>query len=66
MCGSVDSYLLMAIVLFRRSESIHFHAWGQAEMLELLTALQRRYALPFEVEAIVKRDYEMICVLRKQ
>ena len=51
--------------LMATNYSIHFHAWGQAEMLELLSALQRRYAQPFEVEAIVKRDYEMICILRK-
>ena len=45
--------------------SIHFHAWGQIEMLDLLSALKQRYTQPFEVEAIVKRDYEMICILRK-
>jgi SAM-dependent methyltransferase len=49
--------------LMRKDFSIHFHAWTQREMLELLVWLQGRVG--FDVEAAVKNGHEMIFVLRK-
>jgi predicted SAM-dependent methyltransferase len=43
--------------------SIHYHVWTQAEFLELLAAVQK--ALPVEIELFLKRDHEMIAILRK-
>jgi GT2 family glycosyltransferase/SAM-dependent methyltransferase len=45
--------------------SIHFHVWTQAEVLELFAAMKTRYAMPFDVEAVVKNVMEVIIVLRK-
>ena len=43
--------------------SIHYHAWTQAEMLELITALRRMVS--FELEFSLRLDTEMIFILRR-
>ena len=57
--ASVDRYIGI-------DYSIHFHAWTQTEILELLQTLQR---LPnfasFEVEQVQKNGMEVITVLRR-
>lgn len=45
--------------------SIHFHVWTQAEVLDLFAAMKIRYAMAFDVEAVVKNVIEVIVVLRK-
>jgi GT2 family glycosyltransferase/predicted SAM-dependent methyltransferase len=45
--------------------SIHFHVWTQAEVLELFAAMKTRYALDFDVEAVMKNGIEVIVVLRR-
>jgi predicted SAM-dependent methyltransferase len=45
--------------------SIHFHAWTQIEMLELLIVLRRGLNLAFEVELTAKNEIEFLMVLRK-
>ena len=49
--------------LMRLNYSIHFHAWTQTEMIELLLKLKRKFA--FEVELIYRNSAEMIIVLKK-
>lgn len=44
--------------------SIHFHAWDQREMIELLLCLQDSF--PFELEMLLKHVEEQIFILRKQ
>jgi predicted SAM-dependent methyltransferase len=51
--------------LMETNYSIHFHAWRQTEMLELLLALHRRYELPFDIEVIRSQGIEVIIILRK-
>lgn len=47
---------------------IHFHVWTIQEVTEMLLGMRRRYAMPFEIEAIVcnRALVETICVLRKR
>lgn len=45
--------------------SIHFHVWTQAEMCELISALNRRLALHFDMELFLKNGTECIFILRK-
>jgi predicted SAM-dependent methyltransferase len=45
--------------------SIHFHAWTEFEMLELLAFLKKDLAFVFDVEMVFKRDYEIIMILRR-
>ncbi len=49
--------------LMDQDYSIHYHAWSQHEVLELLLAL--RTQIGFEIESFCKNRHEMICVLRK-
>ncbi|HEY9910174.1 MAG TPA: methyltransferase domain-containing protein [Thermosynechococcaceae cyanobacterium] len=57
--ASVDRYIAI-------DYSIHFHAWTQTEILELLQTLQRMPDFtPFEVELVQKNGMEIITVLRK-
>jgi SAM-dependent methyltransferase len=55
--------------LMRDDYSIHYHAWTQVEMLELVLALKEKIGLEFEVELFHKlvRPYgtEVIVILRK-
>jgi len=55
--------------LMRDGYSIHYHAWTQVEMLELILALKEQISLKFEVELFHKfvRPYgtEVIVILRK-
>ncbi len=45
--------------------SIHYHVWTQTEMLELVYRLRHDLGLPFEVELVMRNEYEVILVLRK-
>ena len=45
--------------------SIHFHAWTQTEIMELLVALKQKLSFSFDVELFLKNQDEMIVVLRK-
>lgn len=49
--------------LMERQAAIHFHAWTQVEMLELILSIRRSQA--FEVELIFKRDNEVLVILSK-
>jgi predicted SAM-dependent methyltransferase len=49
--------------LMEKQAPIHYHAWTQVELLELILTLRRLHR--FEVELIFKRDNEVIFVLRK-
>jgi SAM-dependent methyltransferase len=43
--------------------SIHFHVWTQAEILDLISVLGRRWGV--DVELMFKRDNEVLFILRK-
>jgi SAM-dependent methyltransferase len=45
--------------------SIHFHAWTQSEMFELLIALKKRVGASFDIELFLKNGAECIFILRK-
>src|SRR5438093_12218189 len=49
--------------LMAKRAPIHFHVWTQAELLDLVSRLQRMWA--FEVELMFKRDNEVLFILRK-
>ena len=56
-----------ATALERDRYSIHFHVFTEFEVLELLTVLRRRYALPFTIEQIANnRLHEMVVAARKE
>ena len=54
-----------ATALLVRGYSIHFHAWTQAELLELLQTAARELELDFDIELMLKNGHEVIFVLRK-
>ena len=45
--------------------SIHYHAWTQTEIIELIVTLKKKFFLNFEVELICKNMDEVIIILRK-
>ncbi|HVF56478.1 MAG TPA: methyltransferase domain-containing protein [Pyrinomonadaceae bacterium] len=45
--------------------SIHFHAWTQGEMFEILAALKKRMGIGFDIELFLKNGAECIFILRK-
>ena len=45
--------------------SIHMHVWTQAEFLELILDLRRRFGNAFDIEAAARVGIEFIVVLRK-
>ncbi len=45
--------------------SIHYHAWTQVDMLELMLTLKKKLHLNFEVELMLKNIGEVIFILRK-
>ncbi|HEV3480417.1 MAG TPA: methyltransferase domain-containing protein [Gaiellaceae bacterium] len=54
-----------ATALLDRGYSIHFHAWTQAELLELLRTAADELHLDFDIELMLKNRHEVIFVLRK-
>jgi SAM-dependent methyltransferase len=48
-----------------RSYSIHFHVWTAAEILELFAYLKRDLEMAFELERFIRRDSELVAILRK-
>jgi predicted SAM-dependent methyltransferase len=50
---------------FARRTNVHFHAWTQREIIELLLNVQRDFGLAFEIEMIARNGAELIIVLRK-
>ena len=51
--------------LMKQDYSIHYHAWTQTEMLELMVTLKKELYFYFEVEFISKNIDEVIIILRK-
>jgi hypothetical protein len=49
----------------KQDYSIHYHAWTQTEMLELMVTLKKELYFYFEVEFISKNIDEVIIILRK-
>jgi len=45
--------------------SIHYHAWTEVEMLELLVYLHKVLKLPFDVEYLARNEIEIVMILRK-
>jgi predicted SAM-dependent methyltransferase len=54
-----------ATTLLQRGYSIHFHAWTQTELLELLRTASNELELDFDVELMLKNGLEVIFVLRR-
>jgi predicted SAM-dependent methyltransferase len=54
-----------ATALLDRGYSIHFHAWTQTELLELLRAAADELDVDFDIELMLKNRQEVIFVLRK-
>ena len=46
--------------------SIHFHAWTQAEMFEMVAAVRTELGIPHDIEMFCKNHEECIFVLTKQ
>jgi predicted SAM-dependent methyltransferase len=51
--------------LMEMDYSIHYHVWTQAELLALISTLQEKLRFAFEVELFLKRDHEVVAILRK-
>jgi SAM-dependent methyltransferase len=51
--------------LMEKDYSIHFHAWTQKELLEIVGALHEHFNLNFELELFLSNESECILVLRK-
>jgi predicted SAM-dependent methyltransferase len=54
-----------ATALLERGYSIHFHAWTQAELLDLLRTAADELELDFDIELMLKNRHEVIFVLRR-
>jgi predicted SAM-dependent methyltransferase len=54
-----------ATALLERGYSIHFHAWTQTELLELLRTAADELDLDFDIELMLKNGHEVVFVLRK-
>jgi predicted SAM-dependent methyltransferase len=54
-----------ATALLERGYSIHFHAWTQSELLELLQTAASELELDFDIELMLKNGLEVIFVLRR-
>ncbi len=46
--------------------SIHYHAWTEFEMLEMLVFLKKKLAVSFDVELVFTHDVEIIMIMRKK
>ncbi|MDP9490646.1 MAG: class I SAM-dependent methyltransferase [Actinomycetota bacterium] len=54
-----------ATALMERGYSIHFHAWTQAELIDLIRAAADELGLDFDVEVMLKNGHEVVFVLRR-
>jgi predicted SAM-dependent methyltransferase len=54
-----------ATALLDRGYSIHFHAWTQTEMLEVLRTAADEFGLDFDIELMLKNRHEVVFVLRR-
>jgi SAM-dependent methyltransferase len=54
-----------ATALLERGYSIHFHAWTQADLIELVQTASRELGLDFDVELMLKNQHEVVFVLRR-
>jgi predicted SAM-dependent methyltransferase len=54
-----------ASALLERGYSIHFHAWTQAELLDLIRAAADELELDFDIELMLKNGHEVVFVLRR-
>lgn len=53
------------VQLHKDQKNIHFHAWTQAEILEMFIEARRRLGMPLEIEWAAKNEGEFIVLLRK-
>jgi predicted SAM-dependent methyltransferase len=60
--GEADRYI---VHLMNIDYSIHYHAWTQAEVIELVATLKKKFSFCFEVELIYKNIGEVIIILKK-
>ncbi len=58
----IEEYLNYLLEL---NYSIHFHAWTQAELFELLVTLKREFNFDFDVIASFQNGIEIIFILKK-
>ena len=65
LVDKVDEPEAHATLLLERGYSIHFHAWTQSELVELIQAAGRELELDFDIELMLKNGAEVIFVLRK-
>lgn len=65
LVDKVDEPEAHATALLDRGYSIHFHAWTQAELLELLRTAAAELELDFDIELMLKNRHEVIFVLRR-
>ena len=54
-----------ATALLERGYSIHFHAWTQTQLLEVIRIAADELDLDFDVELMLKNAHEVIFVLRR-
>jgi SAM-dependent methyltransferase len=65
LVDKVDEPEAHATALLERGYSIHFHAWTQAELLDLLRTAADELDLDFDIELMLKNRHEVIFVLRR-
>ena len=51
--------------LMRSDYSIHYHAWTQTEIIELIMIMKKRLNFEFEVELLINNNEEIIVILKK-
>ena len=62
--GKDDEFIAREVEhLMSMKYSIHHHVWTQWEMLELLADMRKRFT--FEIEMMVRREHEVIFIIRK-
>jgi predicted SAM-dependent methyltransferase len=54
-----------ASALLERGYSIHFHAWTQWELLEVVKTAAQELKLNFDIELMLKNRHEVVFVLRR-
>jgi SAM-dependent methyltransferase len=65
LVDKVEEPEVHATALLKRGYSIHFHAWTQWELVELLQTATGELRLDFDIELMLKNGHEVIFVLRK-
>jgi len=63
--GSEEEIQLQAEKMLGERQNIHFHVWTYPEIVEMFASMRREFGFPFDIEAAIINDDEVVTVLRK-